>query len=119
MEMRNEVLELSFGFALSLIEFCELLEEMRKYVIARQLLKSGTSIGANVREAQNAHSRKDFIAKCVIAMKEADETEYWLLLCDKSKSYPNPENLLEEAASLKKLLSKIIATSIKNEQRKS
>jgi hypothetical protein len=52
-------------------------------------------------------------------MKEADETEYWLLLCDKSKNYPNPGNLLEEAASLKKLLSKIIASSIKNEQKKS
>jgi four helix bundle protein len=119
MEKRNEVLELSFEFALSVIEFCEILEEKRKYVIARQLLKSGTSIGANMREAQNAHSRKDFIAKCVIAMKEADETEYWLLLCEKSKNYPNPENLLKEAASLKKLLSKIIATSIKNEQKKS
>lgn len=119
MEKKNEVLGLSFEFALKVIEFCEILEEKRKYVIARQLLKSGTSVGANVREAQNAHSRKDFIAKCVIAMKEADETEYWLLLCEKSKSYPNPGNLLEAAASLKKLLTKIIATSIKNEQRKS
>ncbi len=119
MEKRNEVLELSFGFALKIIEFYEGLEKLRKYVIVRQLLKSDTSVGANVREAQNAHSRKDFIAKCVIAMKEADETEYWLLLCDKSKTYPNPENLLKEAASLKKLLSKIIASSIKNEPRKS
>ena len=117
MEKRNEILELSFEFALKVIEFCELLEENRKYVIARQLLKSGTSVGANMREAQNAHSRKDFIAKCVIAMKEADETEYWLLLCDKSKTYPNPGILLKEALSLKKLLSKIIATSIKNEKR--
>jgi len=114
MEKRNEILELSLEFALKVIEFCELLEEKRKYVIARQLLKSGTSIGANTREAQNAHSRKDFIAKCVIAMKEADETEYWLLLCDKSKTYPNPESLLDRILSIKKLLSKIISSSIKN-----
>ncbi len=95
MEKRNEILELSFEFALEVIEFCELLEENRKYIIARQLLKSSTSVGANIREAQNAHSRNDFIAKCVIAMKEADETEYWLLLWDKSKRYPKPGDLLE------------------------
>ena len=116
MEKRNEILELSFEFALEIIEFSELLEERRKYVIARQLLKSGTSIGANMREAQNAHSRKDFIAKCVIAMKEADETEYWLLLSEKSKTYPNPEKLMSSILSIKKLLSKIIASSVKNKK---
>lgn len=115
MEKKNEVLDLSFGFALEIIEYSDLLEEKRKYVIARQLLKSGTSIGANIREAQNAHSRKDFIAKCVIAMKEADETEYWLLLCEKSKTYPNPGELMSSILSIKKLLSKIISTSIKNQ----
>ena len=56
MEKRNEVLELSLEFALQIISYCELLEEDRKYVIARQLLKSGTSVGANIREAQNAES---------------------------------------------------------------
>ena len=114
MEKRNEILELSFEFALKIIDYTEKLEEKRKYVIARQLLKSGTSIGANIREAQNAHSRKDFAAKCVIAMKEADETEYWLLLCQKSKNYPDPEVLLSEILSLKKLLSRIISSTIKN-----
>ena len=116
MEKRNEILELSFEFALEIIEFSELLEGQKKYVIARQLLKSGTSIGANIREAQNAHSRKDFIAKCVIAMKEADESEYWLLLCQKSKSYPDPTPLDQKILSIKKLLSKIISTSTKNEK---
>ena len=75
MEKRNEILELSFEFALQVIEYCELLEEKRKYVIARQLLKSGTSIGANVREAQNAESNQDFIHKLKIAAKEADELQ--------------------------------------------
>ena len=116
MEKRNEILELSFEFALEVIEFCEILEGNRKYVIARQLLKSGTSVGANVREAQNAHSRKDFVAKCVIAMKEADESEYWMLLCDRSKTYPKPGGLLDKVLSIKKLLSKIISSSIKNSQ---
>ena len=116
MEKRNEILELSFAFALSIIEYSELLEAHRKYVIARQLLKSGTSVGANIREAQNAHSRKDFIAKCVIAAKEANETEYWLLLCQKSKNYPDPGVLLSRIMSIKKLLSKIISTSVKNEK---
>lgn len=114
MEKRNEVLELSFEFALEIIEYTEILESLRKYVIARQLLKSGTPIGANVREAQNAHSRKDFVSKCVIAMKEADETEYWLLLCQKSKSYPDPVGMMAKILSLKKLLTKIISSSINN-----
>ncbi|QED38175.1 four helix bundle protein [Antarcticibacterium arcticum] len=114
MEQKNEILELSFDFALAIIQFSELLDSDKKYVISRQLLKSGTSIGANIREAQNAHSRNDFIAKCVIAMKEADETEYWLMLCERSTNYPNPENLLLKITSIKKLLSRIISSSIKN-----
>lgn len=111
---KNEILELSFEFALSIIEFCETLESKRKYVIAQQLLKSGTSIGANVREAQNPHSRADFISKLIIAAKEADETEYWLLLCNKSQNYPDPNGLLDKVLSIKKLLSKIISTSKRN-----
>ena len=110
MEKRNEILELSFEFALQIIVYCELLEENRKYVIARQLLKSGTSIGANIREAQNAESNQDFIHKLKIAAKEADETEYWLLLCEKSSSYPTAKNLSKSLISIKKLLNSIIST---------
>ncbi|NLB91853.1 MAG: four helix bundle protein, partial [Bacteroidales bacterium] len=62
-ERKNEILDLSFEFALEIIEYSELLESERKYVIARQLLRSGTSIGANVREAQSSESRADFIHK--------------------------------------------------------
>ena len=114
MENRNEILELSFDFALGIIEYSELLESMKKYAIARQVIRSGTSVGANVREAQNAHSRKDFISKCVIAAQEADETEYWLLLCERSKTYPSPNALLAQILTLKKLLSKIIASAKRN-----
>jgi four helix bundle protein len=114
MEKKNEILELSFEFALAIIQFCEILDAEKKYVISRQLLKSGTSIGANIREAQNAHSRNDFISKCVIASKEADETEYWLLLCERSENYPKPDDLLLKVLSIKKLLSKIISSTINN-----
>jgi four helix bundle protein len=74
------------------------------------LLKSGTSIGANIREAQNAESKLDFIHKLKIASKEADETEYWLMLCEKSSSYPTSINLSTSIISIKKLLNSIIST---------
>ncbi len=114
MEKRNEVLELSIQFSLEIIVFAEQLESMRKYVIANQLLKSGTSVGANIFEAQSSESRADFIHKLKIADKEAKETEYWLILCEKSESYPFNENLKLTLLSIQKLLSKIISSSKKN-----
>lgn len=115
MEKRNEVLEISFEFALQIIEFSELLEVNKKYVIARQLLKSGTSIGANIREAQGCESKADFIHKLKISHKEAEETEYWLLLCEKAKSYPTPPSEMKALLlSIQKLLSKIISTTKSN-----
>ena len=81
--------------------------------MANQLLKSGTSIGANIRESQNAESKDDFIHKLKIAAKEADETEYWLLLCQYSKNYPDTIELQNKLVSIKKLLSRIISTSKK------
>lgn len=111
MEKRNEILELSLEFAVEIIAFTELLEESRKYVIAQQLLKSGTSIGANIHEAQSAESNADFIHKLKISSKEAEETAYWLLLCERSKNYPNPGELTKKLNSLQKLLGKIISTS--------
>jgi four helix bundle protein len=107
----NVILNLSFEFALAIIEFTEKLEETKKYVIARQLLRSGTSIGANIREAQSAESKNDFIHKLKISAKEAEETEYWLLLCKHSKSYVFDDSVLDKLLSIKKLLSKIISTS--------
>ena len=87
-DRENLIVNLTFQFALQIIEFTEELEVVKKYVIAKQIIKSGTSIGANVREAQNAESKNDFIHKLKIAAKEADETEYFLLLCQFSKTYP-------------------------------
>lgn len=118
MEKRNEIVEVSLEFALRIIEYTELLEEQKKYVIARQLMKSGTSIGANIREAQSCESKADFIHKLKISAKEVEETEYWLLLCQKSKSYPDPDPKLEGLLlSIQKLLSKIIFTTRSNMKR--
>ena len=83
-------------------------------MISRQLLKSGTSIGANVHEAQNAESKADFIHKIKIATKELEETKYWLILCKKSKSYPNHLTLSEKVNELGLILYKILSTSIKS-----
>lgn len=109
----NLIMKLSFEFALETIEYVELLESKRKFVVANQFLKSATSIGANVREAQNAESKLDFIHKFKIAAKEADETDFWLLLCQSSKSYPSCENLLEKSVYIQKTINKIISTSKK------
>jgi four helix bundle protein len=113
--MRNDkdnlIVNLTIEFALDVIEFTELLEGQKKYVIARQLLRSGTSVGANVHEAQNAESKADFIHKMKIAAKEADETEYWITLCNLAKTYPSNEPLLEKIKSIIKVISKIISTS--------
>jgi four helix bundle protein len=107
----NLIVDLSFEFALKIIGYCELLEKEKKFVIARQLLKSGTSIGANVREAQNAESNADFIHKIKVAAKETDETEYWLLLSKSSEAYPNCDKLISDCQIISRILSKIISTS--------
>ncbi|MDX5418585.1 MAG: four helix bundle protein [Hymenobacteraceae bacterium] len=107
----NLILTLTLDFALSIIQYAEELETQRKYVVSNQLLKSGTSIGANVREAQNAESKADFIHKFKVAAKEADETEYWLLLCKQAPSYPDPLHLQEKLNSIKRIISKIIISS--------
>jgi four helix bundle protein len=106
----NLIMKQSFDLALDIIKYCEQLEELRKFVIARQLLKSGTSIGANVREAQHAESKADFIHKLKIAMKETEETHYWLQLCESSENYPECKLLIEKVVSVGKILSKILIT---------
>ena len=110
----NVIVDKTFEFALLIVEFAEKLEANKKYVIANQLLKSGTSIGANVREAQNAESKPDFIHKMKVAAKEADETEYWLLLCKNISTYPDSSDLLNYIDQIKKIIGKIISSSKKN-----
>jgi len=110
----NLIMDLTFQFALHIIQYTEQFEQEKKYILANQLTRSGTSIGSNVREAQFAESKADFVHKLKIAEKEAIETDYWLLLCKHSKKYPFEESLEQELASIKKLLSKIITTSKKS-----
>ena len=114
MDNKNVILEKSFEFALEIIKYSELLEEHKKYIVARQLLRAGTSIGANIKEAQSCESRADFIHKLKTASKESQETEYWLELCNKSESYPKPNNLLPALNELQKLLSSIISSAKRN-----
>jgi four helix bundle protein len=110
----NFIIDFTFKFSLKVITYVELLESQKKFVISNQLLKSGTSIGANVREAQNAESKHDFIHKIKIALKEADETEYWLLLARESKTYPVNEELINDIRQIIKILSKIVGTTKRN-----
>lgn len=110
-DKENPIVDKSFLFAIEIVEFCDLLYVNKKYVIGQQLLKAGTSIGANIREAQNTESKVDFIHKMKIAAKEADETEYWLLICKHSNSYPTNLDLIEKVNELLKILSKIISSS--------
>ncbi|WP_239057356.1 four helix bundle protein [Muricauda sp. TY007] len=110
----NTILVKSFEFAKNIVEYGEKLESIRKFVVANQVLKSGTSIGANIKEAQNAESKADFVHKMKIAMKEAEETEFWLFLCNELNNYPSAEKLLAELFDIIKILNKIISTSKRN-----
>ena len=103
-------LDKTFQFSLMAIELCNVLDERKKFAISNQLLRSATSIGANVREAQNAESESDFVHKLKIAAKEAEETMYWLDLCFYSPTYPNTENEKTELLSIIRIINKIIGT---------
>ena len=111
--MRNEdniIVRLTLEFAVDIVNYSEKLEADKKFVIAGQLLKAGTSIGANVREAQNAESPADFLHKIKIAAKEAEETEYWLLICNQIETYPDCMHLEQQLANIRNVLGKIIVT---------
>ena len=110
MEQRNIIVEKSLDFGVEIVKFCELLDEKRKYVVSRQLLRSGTSIGANIFEAQHAESNADFIHKMKLAVKEASETLYWLSLCERCGNYPVNSSLKKMVEEMIRIISKIIIT---------
>lgn len=107
----NLIIDLTFSFSLKIMRFTELLESKKKFNVANQLFRSGTSIGANVREAQGAESKVDFRHKCKIAYKEAEETEYWLSLCKHAENYPYDEAMYNDIQSIIKVLGKIISST--------
>ena len=110
-EKDNLILKLTFQFSLDIIRFTEKLQQEKKFNLANQLFRSGTSIGANVREAQGCESKSDFTHKMKIAYKEAEETRYWLELCKQAESYPEPGELLDAITSILRVLGKIISSS--------
>jgi four helix bundle protein len=115
--MRNVVKEKSFGFAIRIVKLHRLLSaEKREFVLSKQLLRSGTAIGALGREAEQAESKLDFVHKMAIALKEANETEYWILLLRETE-YLSPkesESILADTTELLKLLTSIIKTARNN-----
>jgi four helix bundle protein len=111
----NIVLKKSIEFSLAVIAYCEKLDEQRKFIVSNQLLRSATSIGANIHEAQNAESRADFIHKMKIAAKELEEVKYWITLCEKAPSYHFEPKLKDDVNELGRILFKILSTSKKNE----
>ena len=107
----NITVDKTFKCAVSILKFFQILQEERYFVLSNQLLKSGTLIGANTREAQNAESKPDFIHKFKIAAKEADEKEYWLLLCQEVPKKSTFQILLDHPKAVQKIITKTITTT--------
>ena len=106
----NAIVNLTFDFALVIWDLSEDLQERKKFALSNQLFRSGTAIGALVREAQNGESLADFIHKMKVALKEADETEYWLLLCS-ARNVVSAKPCLEKLIPIIRILNKIISSS--------
>ena len=112
MNDENVILNKSFEFALEIVELYTILRNNNEYVISKQVLRSGTSIGANVEEATAAQTKKDFITKMAIASKEARETRYWLRLLDKSKLIDrNYSKYIDSINEIIKILTAIVKTA--------
>ena len=108
--MASPLLDKSKAFALRIIKVCnEVKRDKKESVLTNQLIRSGTSIGANIREAFYAHSKADFVAKLQIALKECSESEYWLELLIES-GYYGDKTLLDQCIEIKKLLISSINT---------
>ena len=117
----NIVKSKSFDFALRIVKLYQFLVDDRKeYVLSKQLLRSGTSIGANIREAEQAESKADFIHKTSVSLKEANESEYWIELLYRADYIDENQfnSLNKDLIEILKLLTSIIKTSKNSEQRR-
>lgn len=115
--MGNIIKDKSFKYAARIVKLCKYLnEEKKEYILSKQLLKSGTSIGANIREALNGESKLDFIHKLRISQKECDETIYWLELLKETEIITQKEfdSIYPETTELLKLIRSIIIKSKSN-----
>lgn len=114
---KNIVKEKSFSFAIRIVRlYKHLIERKREYILSKQLLRSGTAIGALVRESEHAESNADFIHKMSVALKETNETEYWLLMLHQTDFVSDKEfkSIHADVEELLRLLISIIKTSKKN-----
>lgn len=112
--MDNVIESKSFSFAVRIVKLCRHLQsDNKEFVLSKQLLRSGTSIGANVAESQQAQSRADFISKLSIALKEAVETNYWLRLLYATAYLSSTEysSIITDCKELEKLLTAILKTT--------
>ncbi len=110
----NVVLKKSLDFAVRIVKLCQYLcDEKKEYVMSKQLLRSGTSIGANAHEANDGISRNDFLSKMYIALKECSETQYWLTLLHRTGYLNDPEydSVQKDCAELRQILSSITKTT--------
>ena len=115
--MKNVIQEKSFAFALRITKLCNHLQKRKhETIISRQLLRCGTSIGANVAESRYAQSRADFISKLSIALKEAAETDYWLRLLHEASFLTDTEfqSIYTDCKEIEKLLSSIVKSTKTN-----
>ena len=112
----NIILDKSFSFSLEIIKLYKQLIDNKEYILSKQLLRSGTSIGANINEATAGQSKADFIAKMAISSKEARETKYWLLLLQKSQLVPlDYSRLITEIDEIINILTAIVKTAQKRQ----
>ena len=117
LEKDNVLVDKSFLFAIRIVKLYKYLcDEKQEYVLSKQLLRSGTSIGANISESQEAQSKNDFISKLSISLKEARETNYWIKLLHETDylSAKEVESMLNDLTELIKLLVSIIKTTKEN-----
>ena len=115
--MNNPAKDKSLSFGVQIVKLAQKLQtEEKEYVVSRQILKSGTSIGANIRESQNAQSKADFVSKLTIALKEADETQYWLELMMLSELISETEynDLLKDLKEIIAILTSSVKTAKQN-----
>ena len=113
MAEKGQLIQQSIQFSIKLIDYYKwLCHEKREYVLSKQILKSGTSIGANIHEANFASSKADFICKMQISLKEASETEYWFRLLEATDYLPaEHSHLKNRCESLKRMLIKSLNTA--------
>ena len=112
--MDNVIKNKSFQFAIRIVRLYKFLcEEKKEYILSRQLLRAGTSIGANVTESQQAQSKPDFVSKISIALKEASETKYWIKLLGATEylSENQTKSILDDCVEIEKILVTILKSA--------